>query len=228
MNKVKRSSGKLSLVTILSLGFMVLGIGCISWAMFSMWADSDYSADATSSLYSIPTPFAAELSKLTGDSTELGHSSVESDPALVVLASDKTLDSVYPADGNYIGSLTIPALKRKLPIFQGTGVKDLKKGVGHFTQSVLPGADDNCVLSGHRETVFRQLGKLKRGDHLVVQTSAGTFTYKVTGTRIVKADDKTVIVPSDHAVLTLTTCYPFNTPGYFPDRYIVSAVLVKT
>jgi LPXTG-site transpeptidase (sortase) family protein len=196
-----------------------------------MWAQSDYSADATRSLYSIPTTFAAELNKLTGDSTapvELGHSSVESDPALVLLASDKTLDPVYPAEGDNIGSLTIPALKRKLPIFQGTGVKELKKGVGHFTQSVLPGEEDNCVFSGHRETVFRQLGKLKIGDQLIVQTSAGKFTYKVTGTRIVHADDKTVIVPTDHAVLTMTTCYPFNTPGYFPDRYIVSAALVKT
>ncbi|MGE5421634.1 MAG: sortase domain-bontaining protein, partial [Ignavibacteriales bacterium] len=41
-------------------------------------------------------------------------------------------------------------------------------------------------------------------------------------------DDKTVIVPTDHAVLTLTTCYPFYTPGYHPDRYIVQATLVKS
>ena len=105
---------------------------------------------------------------------------------------------------------------------------ELKKGVGHFNQSVLPGEKDNCVFSGHRETVFRQLGKLKIGDQLIVQTSAGTFTYEVSGTRIVDAEDKTVIVPTDHAVLTLTTCYPFNTPGYFPDRYIVSADLIMS
>jgi sortase A len=103
----------------------------------------------------------------------------------------------------------------------------LKKGVGHFTQSVLPGEEDNCVLSGHRETVFRRIGRLKLGNQLIVQTSAGIFTYQVTGTRIVQANDKTVIVPTDHAVLTLTTCYPFYAPGYFPDRYIVSAALEK-
>jgi sortase A len=61
-----------------------------------------------------------------------------------------------------------------------------------------------------------------------VQTSAGTFTYEVNGTRIVHADDKTVIVPIDHAVLTMTTCYPFYSLGYSPDRYIVSAALVKS
>ena len=206
MNKARLPWGKLSLVTVLSLGFMVLGIGCISWAMFSMWAGSGHSSANLQTDETFPPGSTAE------------GVNVESDP----------LYPVYPAEGDYIGSLTIPALKQKLPIFQGDGAKEFKKGVGHFTQSVLPGEEDNCVLSGHRETVFRQLGKPKRGGQLLVQTSAGTFIYDVTGTRIVKADDKTVIVPTDHAVLTLTTCYPFNTPGYLPDRYIVSATLVKT
>jgi len=152
---------------------------------------------------------------------------VESAPTLALSSPAKTLYPVYPAEGDDIGNITIPVLKRKLPIFQGTGVESLKKGVGHFSQSVLPGEKDNCVLSGHRETVFRQLGKLKIGDLLIVKTSAGTFTYEVKVTRIVHEDDKTVIVPTDHAVLTMTTCYPFDTPGYSPDRYIVSASLVK-
>ena len=47
------------------------------------------------------------------------------------------------------------------------------------------------------------------------------------GTRIVHEDDKTVIVPIEHAVLTLTTCYPFNFIGSATDRYIISADLMK-
>ncbi len=212
MSKARSSSGKLSLVTILSLGLMVLGIGFISWAMFGLWAQSDYSA------------FAAGPMQLTGDSTV----PMESDPSLVQPAPDKPLYPVYPAEGDYIGGLTIPALELELPIFQGTGGQELKKGVGHFIQSVLPGEEDNSVLSGHRNPVFKEIGNLRIGDRLIVQTSAGTFTYEVNGTRIVHADDKTVIVPTDHAVLTLTTCYPFNTPGYYPDRYVVSSALVRT
>lgn len=211
MTKVKLSRGKRSLVTVLSLGFMILGIGVISWAMFSI------------SSYSIPNTFATEVSKLTEDST----APVEAVPSPVLSVPAKTLYPIYPSDGVNIGSLTIPTLKLKLPIIQGTGVEELKKGVGHFAQSVLPGEEDNCVLSGHRETVFRQLGNMERGDLLIVETSAGTFTYEVNGTRIVDKDDKSVIVPTDQAVLTMTTCYPFDTPGYFPDRYIVSAALVK-
>lgn len=93
---------------------------------------------------------------------------------------------------------------------------------------MLPGEKDNCVLSGHRDTVFSGIGKLKIGDQLIVKTSAGIFTYEVKGTRIVGKDDKTVIVPTSRAVLTLTTCYPFNFIGDAPNRYIVSANLVKS
>jgi sortase A len=225
LNKPKQSLGKPSLITLLSLGVMVFGAGCISWVMFSMWtqANSDYYAGAAARRSPIVTAPVAERKKVTKD----GVTPVKTDDLSPSLNGNTTLYPKYPAVGDNIGSLTIPALKRKLPIIEGTGVKELKKGVGHFIQSVLPGEKDNCVISGHRDTVFRQLGKLKIGDELIVQTRAGVFTYKVSGTRIVHQDDRTVIVPTKSAILTMTTCYPFNFIGSAPDRYIVSATLVK-
>ncbi|MGB4593975.1 MAG: class D sortase [Coriobacteriia bacterium] len=140
--------------------------------------------------------------------------------------ADEVVYADYPAVGDVIGSLSIPALEQTFPIVEGTGDGELKRGVGHFAQSVLPGVNDNCVLSGHRDTVFTDLGKLKTGDQLVVETSAGTFIYEISRIRIVDKDDKTVIVPTNHAVLTVTTCYPFNYVGSAPDRYILVADLV--
>jgi len=140
--------------------------------------------------------------------------------------SQVPLYSRYPAKGEVIGSLSIPALKQKFPVVEGTGDDDLKRGVGHFSQSVLPGEQDNCVLSGHRDTVFASLGKLKVGDRLIAQTTAGTFTYKIRQIRIVGTNDKTVVVHTDHAVLTVTTCYPFRYVGSAPKRYVLVADLV--
>lgn len=219
--------GKLPLVTALSLGLMIVGIGCISWVLFSMrsQAKGNY-FDSTAGRLGFIFTFHPNTKFPLGYNAE--RVPVEADPSLHLPTPNINLYLVYPSEGDNIGSLTIPALKQKLSIFQGTGEKELKKGVGHFTLSVLPGQVDNCVFSGHRETVFRHLGKLKIGDQLIVQTSVGTFTYEVKSTRIVHEDDRTVIVPTDHAVLTLTTCYPFNTLGYSPDRYIVSADLVKS
>lgn len=208
MNKVKQTLSNLSRSTAISLGFIILGIGCISLAMYSVWAPTEYNAD---------------MSGYTAEAVEFA-----ANPSAMLPPPNQPLYPVYPVERDFIGSLTIPALNQAMPIYQGTGDGELKKGVGHFYQSVLPGEHDNCVISGHRETFFRNLGDLNIGNQLIVQTSAGTFTYEMVGARIVDADDRTVIVPTDYAVLTLTTCYPFNTPGYYPSRYIVSANLVNS
>ncbi|MCS0652623.1 class D sortase [Cytobacillus firmus] len=129
--------------------------------------------------------------------------------------------------GEEMGVLSIPKISADLPIFHGTDEDELEKGVGHYAGSVLPGEEDNSVLSGHRDTVFRKLGEVEIGDLLVVNTSAGEFTYKVRKIRIVDADDRTVIVPKPRATLTVTTCYPFNFIGDAPQRYILIGDLVR-
>lgn len=142
--------------------------------------------------------------------------------------TDEILYPVRPAKGENIGNLFIPKIEAALPIFHGTDEDELLKGVGHFAGSVLPGEDDNSVLSGHMDTVFRRLGEVGKGDLLVVETSAGKFTYKVRKTRIVDADDRTVIVPKPKATLTVSTCYPFDFIGSdAPERFILIADLVS-
>ena len=140
----------------------------------------------------------------------------------------KTLYQEKPVEGDNIGDLYIPKLEATLPIIHGTDEEELEKGVGHFAGSVLPGEDDNSVLSGHRDTVFRKLGEVGKGDLLVVTTEAGKFTYKVRQVRIVDEDDRTVIVPKPRATLTVSTCYPFDFVGYAPDRYILVADLISS
>ena len=194
---------KRPIIIALSLGALLSGIGCLSWAAYGIWSQSDQQLEAA------PVVRTASV-----------------EPSVAPVTAAVVSYPVRPVKGDSVGSLTIPALKRTLPVIEGTEAKQLAKGVGHYLGSVLPGENDNCVLSGHRDTVFRQLYKVKIGDPLVVQTAAGTFTYRVRRTRIVHADDRTVIVPTDHAVLTLTTCYPFAYVGSAPDRYIISADLV--
>jgi sortase A len=75
--------------------------------------------------------------------------------------------------------------------------------------------------------VFTRLGRLKKGDEVTVQTAAGIFTYEIKRIRIVGKNDRTVVVSTDHAVLTLSTCYPFDYVGDAPKRYVLSADLVS-
>lgn len=237
MNRVNLKKRKFSLVTVLFRGFIILGIGGISWSLCSIWVQSSYalpprypSANVSIKSDSVPV-LTAVPDKPLYTIKPTAEKKVEN---LEVPVLEKKLPNsqklVYPANiakGKIFGSLTIPALQQNpIPIIEGTRDDDLKKGVGHFIQSVFPGENDNCVLSGHRDTVFSKLGKLKIGDQFIVQTSAGTFTYEIKRKRIVDKDDKTVIVPTDHAVLTVTTCYPFNFIGSAPDRYVLVADLV--
>ncbi|MET3728470.1 sortase A [Fictibacillus halophilus] len=162
----------------------------------------------------------------TGQTQKVKSSEMLSKPH--IKSSDQDiLYSIRPGKGENIGNLLIPKLNATLPIFHGTDEEELERGVGHYEKSVLPGEHDNSVLSGHRDTVFRKLGEVGKGDKLVVETSAGTFTYKIRQVRIVDKDDRTVIVPKPRATLTVSTCYPFDFIGASPQRYILVADLIS-
>lgn len=133
----------------------------------------------------------------------------------------------FPKLGESFGSISIPSAKIDFPILHGDYDEQLAKGVGHFDGSKFPGEGGNIVLSGHRETVFKTLGLVKVGDLVTVRTTYGTYKYRVTELKIVDDQDKTIVTPSNVEKLTLYTCYPFNTIGYKPQRYIVWAELIE-
>ncbi|WNS76381.1 class D sortase [Bacillus sp. DTU_2020_1000418_1_SI_GHA_SEK_038] len=126
--------------------------------------------------------------------------------------------------GEVIGILEIPKLQVELPIVEGTSEYELEKGVGHYSSTALPGQPDQILLSGHRETVFRRLGDLRNGDVFHVIMPYGSFSYEITGSQIVEANDTTVIkstAPTE--TLTVSTCYPFSYIGDAPYRYVLTA-----
>ncbi len=138
----------------------------------------------------------------------------------------ETNNSPTPSMGETVGLLTIPKIKSELAIVEGTNPDDLEKGVGHYRGSYFPGDKGQIVLSGHRDTVFRKLGELKIGDSLKMQMPNGNFIYEITHTKIVKANDTSIItLQNQQEELILTTCYPFRYVGNAPDRYIIYAKL---
>lgn len=132
-----------------------------------------------------------------------------------------------PKVGDKLGTITLSRLKESWAIYEGTTEAQLSKGVGHYVGSVLPGMDDRSVLSGHRTTVFNRLGELKKGDEVYVKTAAGVFTYKVRSFWVVQRSNRDVIRPSWSGVLTLTTCYPFNSLVKTNRAFVVTADLVS-
>src|SRR5699024_1331797 len=136
----------------------------------------------------------------------------------------KSIDYDKFGEGDTIGVLYIPKLEREIPIVEGTDEEELAQGVGHYEGTGFPGENKQILLSGHRDTVFRQFGDLENGDEFHVKMEHGTFIYAIEDNEIVSADDTTVIDPNrKDEVLTVSTCYPFSFIGSAPDRYVVYA-----
>lgn len=138
----------------------------------------------------------------------------------------KMVESFHAEQYEAIATLEIPKLKKTLPVVEGADEKALDKGIGHLTQSVFPGQGNQIVLSGHRDTVFRNFNKIKIGDYFIVHMPYGSYKYKIKKTRIVNEDDQTVIRKTNKEELVVTTCYPFHYVGNATKRFIAYAYIV--
>jgi len=109
--------------------------------------------------------------------------------------------------------------KWRFAIVQGTGLPQLALGPGHVPGTALPGRIGNFAVAAHRVTAgnpFYRLSDLRRGDKVMIETAATTYTYQVTTTELVLPDDTAVLDPvpghprqhPSTAVITLITCDP--------------------
>jgi len=130
------------------------------------------------------------------------------------------------AKGESIAKLSIPRLDTTLYVLEGTDDRDLKRGPGHLEGTVMPGAAGNCVIAGHRDTHFRFLKGIAKGDEIVVESREGKYKYRVSGTSVVSPDNTDSLQPTSKGVLNLVTCFPFDYVGAAPRRFIVHADLI--
>jgi sortase A len=127
------------------------------------------------------------------------------------------------ADGDPIGEMEIPRVGLKAVFVQGDSPKILRHAVGHISGTAMPGGPGNVVLTGHRDTFFRPLRNVERGDAITLRTLDGDFQYEVESTAVVPPSDVQVLEPSSERMLTLISCYPFYYVGPAPNRFIVRA-----
>ncbi|WP_175615390.1 class D sortase [Piscibacillus halophilus] len=125
------------------------------------------------------------------------------------------------------GTLKIPKLDKTLAIIEGADEDSLAKGVGHMSETALPGQNEQIILSGHRDTVFRSFDQIEVGDTFIVELPYGTYEYKIMNTKIVSADDTSIVGEMGEEVLVVSTCYPFNYIGNAPERFVAYAYPVN-
>jgi sortase A len=126
-----------------------------------------------------------------------------------------------------VGRIEIPRLRLSAMIVEGTTERALRRGVGHVEHTAFPGERDNIGLAGHRDTFFRNLGRVKKGDLIQLQTPDGSFAYRVNSAAVVSPKRSDLLGHTHRPMLTLVTCYPFRWIGPAPDRFVVRATSVK-
>jgi len=117
--------------------------------------------------------------------------------------------------------IMIPKIKLDAIIVEGDSREQLLAGPGHLVQTAAPGESGNAVITAHRDTFFRRIYELNSGDEIKVLRDGRTFHYQVTGKKIVKPEDVSVLRPASDARLTLITCYPTYYIGPAPERLVV-------
>ncbi|MEV4534145.1 class E sortase [Asanoa sp. NPDC049518] len=119
--------------------------------------------------------------------------------------------------GTPIARLGIPRLRERWTVVEGVDAASIADAPGHYPQTAPPGQVGNFAVAGHRVPgLFWDLDRLAPGDEVIVEYGSRTFTYAVTGSRVVAPTAVEVLAPvpsapttaATKAVLTLTTCEP--------------------
>ena len=143
-------------------------------------------------------------------------------PDSFALAESSGVDPVYMntlniAGDELMGSVEIPKINIKIPIYHTTEEDVLNKGAGHLEGSSLPigGANTHAVISAHRglpsASLFTDLDQMKVGDHFLLHVLDETLCYEVDKISVVKPEDTSALAVEDgQDLVTLLTCTPYG------------------
>ncbi len=133
-----------------------------------------------------------------------------------------------PTQGpEHVIRLQIPKINQDVPVVEGDGFEQLKKGVGHHINSANPGESGNVVLSAHNDIhgeIFRNLDQLSRGDEVIMFTENRSYVYSVEDVLIVQPTRVEFLSPTERPMATLISCYPYLIDN---KRIVVRAGLVE-
>lgn len=141
-------------------------------------------------------------------------------------SNDARYNKLLDEGHGIMGSVVVPKISVDLPIYHGTGNRQLSLGAGHLYGTSLPvgGKNTHAVITGHRGMVsaqmFTRLDEMREGDFMYVKTMNKTLAYEVDRITVIEPNDTSQIriLPGEDR-LTLMTCTPY---GINSHRLLVS------
>ena len=142
--------------------------------------------------------------------------------SFAIAEADEGEDEEYMAALNLagdgiMGTVDIPKIGIKLPIYHTTDEEVLEKAAGHLEGSSLPigGESTHAVISAHRglpsASLFTDLDLLEIGDHFLIKVLDETLCYEVDQILTVEPDETEALqVEEGEDLVTLLTCTPYG------------------
>jgi sortase A len=116
-----------------------------------------------------------------------------------------------------------------LIVLAGASGRTLAFGPAILNDGIEKNGHGTLVISGHRDTNFQFVQKLRDGDELLIeQPGQPRRVYRVTEAQVIDSRTTGIMNNPDQDRLLLVTCYPFDAiiPGG-PLRYVVTAERVE-
>lgn len=121
-----------------------------------------------------------------------------------------------PSGDGVMGSVEIPCIRVKIPIWHYTDEETLQKGAGHLPGSSLPvgGEGSHSVITAHRglqdKRLFTDLDRVKKGNLFYLRIMDETLAYEVDQILVVEPTETDALsVEEDKDYCTLLTCTPY-------------------
>lgn len=208
--KLSHGTKKIMALILAPLSFLIIGYGLMYVISRPMMRP----------LYSIYSLITSEYGPEFDDSSITLYKGKTENKNILAL-NDITIPNV----GDQYGEISIARVGLNTKLYYGDSEEILYYGAGQYQGSFMPGFGKTILIAGHTIPYFQKLGEVKTGDTVQISTHYGTYTYKITSTKIGNYDDSSLydLSQDKKEQLILYTCYPLDGIGFKTQRLFVYA-----
>ena len=212
---------KNKILPILASVILIAALGIAMYPTMSQWVNELLSESSiTQYNESVDTLSVDDKAALLAEAEEYnrGLNEVVSDSfSSEAFAGDERYNGILNiTEDGQIGTINIPSIDCRLPIYHGSSEDMLTKGAVHLAGTAFPigGSSARSVISAHTafpgKIFFDRLSEVEIGESFSVTVLGDTLYYKVTEINIVLPDEVEYLQPvKDKDLITLVTCTPY-------------------
>lgn len=213
---------KNKILPILATIILIAAVGIFLYPTVSQWINEMLSESAIMQYNDTVDTLSVE------DKAALLAEAEEYNRGLNEVVSDSFSSEAFEGDERYnnilnitengqIGTINIPSIDCRLPIYHGSSEDMLSKGAVHLAGTAFPigGSSTRSVISAHTafpgKIFFDRLSEVEIGNEFSVTVLGDTLYYRVIDVNVVLPDETEYLVPEKGKdLITLVTCTPYS------------------